>query len=160
MSARSTQQLLMVHTFSATTNTTTNPHARVQVQIPRVTGLHVDVNSERIGLRIDLICLSRVIQLFQGFPRPNAPSLSPHGNVCRRVVVCLEEVAGVEVGGEVGCDELFVLSARLAVTASVRVGHRSTIPDLPPRCLCPSDHSSGRRCIPPNCAVPKYQAQH
>ena len=43
--------------------------------------------------------------------------------------MCLQEVAGVEVGGEVGCDELFVLSARLAVTASVRVGQRSTIPD-------------------------------
>ena len=28
--------------------------------------------------------------------------------------MCLEEVARVEMGGEIGCDELFVLSAGLA----------------------------------------------
>lgn len=103
----------MVHTFGAATNATTNPHARVQVQVPRVTGLHVDVESERVGLGVDFIRVSRVIQLFQGVPRPNAPSFSSDRDVCRRVVMCLKEVARVEVGGEVGGDELLVLSARL-----------------------------------------------
>ena len=102
-----------MHTFSATTNTTTNPHARIQVQVPRVTSLHVDVESERVGLGVDFICLGRVIQLLQGLPRPNTPSFVSNGDVCRWMVMGLEEVARVEVGGEVRCDELFVLSARL-----------------------------------------------
>ena len=106
-------QCSVVHTFSAATNTTTNPHACIQVQIPRVTGLHVDIESERVGLGVDLICLSRVIQFFQGLPRPNTPSFISDRDVCRRVVVRLKEVASVEVGGKVGCDELFVLAAGL-----------------------------------------------
>ena len=104
---------LVIHTFSATTDTTANPHARIQVQVPRVTSLHVDVESERVGLGVNFICLSGVIQLLQGIPRPDAPPFVPNGDVCRRMVMRLKEVAGVEVGGEVGCDELFVLSAGL-----------------------------------------------
>lgn len=100
-------------TFSAATNATTDPHARVQVQVPRVTRLHVDIESERVALGIDFICLSRVIQLLQGLPRPNTPSFISDRDVRRRVVMCLKEVARVEVGGEVGCDELFVLSTGL-----------------------------------------------
>ena len=73
----------------------------------------MDVESERVGLWIDFICLGRIIQLLQRVPWPDAPTFGPNGDVCRRVVVRLEEVAGVEVGGEIGRDELFVLSARL-----------------------------------------------
>ena len=73
----------------------------------------MDVESERIGLRVDFVCLGRVIQLLQGVPRPNTPSFISDGDVCRRVVMGLKEVARVEVGREVGCDELFVLSAGL-----------------------------------------------
>lgn len=100
-------------TFSAATNTTANPHARVQVQVPRIARLHVNVESEGVRLGVDLIRLRGIIQFFQRLPRPDAPSFIPNRDVCRRVVVGLEEVARVEVGGEIGCDELFVLSAGL-----------------------------------------------
>lgn len=113
MLAQSMQQHFMVRTLSAATNTTANPHARVQVQVPRITRLHVDVESEGVGLGVDFIRLSGIVQFFQRVPRPDAPSFVPHRDVCRRVVVCLEEVAGVEVGGKIGCDELFVLSTGL-----------------------------------------------
>lgn len=113
MLARSMQQHFMVRTLSAATNTTANPHARVQVQVPRITRLHVDVESEGVGLGVDFIRLSGIVQFFQRVPRPDAPSFVPDRDVCRRVVVCLEEVAGVEVGGKIGCDELFVLSTGL-----------------------------------------------
>ena len=73
----------------------------------------MDVESERVGFGVDFVCLSRIIQLLQCVPWSNTPTFGSNGDVCRRVVVSLEEVAGVEVGGEVGCDELFVLSARL-----------------------------------------------
>lgn len=102
----------IVDDFSAATDSTPNPHAGVQVQVPRVTSLHMDVESERVGLGVDFICLSRVIQLLQGLPRPDTPSFISNRDVCRRVVMGLKQVARVEVGGEVGCDELFVLSAR------------------------------------------------
>ncbi len=82
--------LFMLRTFSAATNSTTNPHARVQVQVPRVTSLHVDVESERVGFGVDFICLSRVIKLLQGVSRPNAPSFIPNRDVCGRVVMCLK----------------------------------------------------------------------
>ena len=107
------QRSLVLHTFGAATNTTANPHARVQVQVPRVTSLHVDVESERVCLGVDFVCLRRVIQLLQCLPRPNAPTFISNRDVCRRVVMSLKEVAGVDVGGEVGCDELFVLSTGL-----------------------------------------------
>ena len=73
----------------------------------------MDVESEGVTLGVDFVSLRRVVQLLQGVPRPNTPSFVSNRDVCRRVVMCLKEVAGVEVGGEVGCDELFVLSAGL-----------------------------------------------
>lgn len=73
----------------------------------------MDVESERVGLGVHLVRLSRIVQLLQGLPRPNTPSLISDGDVCRRVVMSLKEVARVEMGGEVRCDELFVLSAGL-----------------------------------------------
>ena len=85
--------------------------------------------------------------------------------------MCLEEVAGGEVGGEVGGDELFVLSAGLFVAtkkSSVSIGSQRQTSrrikkkrqDVPRRCLFPSDRSNARKYIPPNCAVPKCLAQH
>ena len=103
----------MTPTFSAATDPTTDPHARVQVQVSGVARLHMDVQSKRVGLWVDFICLSRIIQLLQRVPRPDAPAFRPNGYVCGGVVVRLEEVAGVEVGGEIRRDELFVLSAGL-----------------------------------------------
>lgn len=87
----------------------------------------MDVESERVGLGIDFVCLGRIVELLQRVPWPDAPTFGSDGYVCGRVVVCLEEVAGVEVGGEIGCDELFVLSARLQCqpSASPHGQHRS-----------------------------------
>ena len=76
-------------TFGAATNTTSDPHARVQVQVPRITRLHVNVESEGVCLGVDLIRLSRIIQLFQSVPGPDAPSFIPDRYVCGRVIVCL-----------------------------------------------------------------------
>ena len=137
-------QRLNPHTFSAATNPTTNPHARVQVEVPRVTSLHVDVESEGVGLGVDFIGLSRVVQLLQGIPRSDTPSFVSDRDVCGRVVMCLEEVAGVEVGGEVRSDELFVLSAGLGHSGQ-HCSATGRAWDLPRQCLCPNDHSSDLR---------------
>ena len=48
VSSISTLRRWVVHTFSAATNTTTDPHARVQVQVPRVASLHMNIESERV----------------------------------------------------------------------------------------------------------------
>ena len=74
----------------------------------------------------------------------------------------MEEVAGVEVGGEIGSDELFVLSTGLAARVKPSaIGNDGELKDahLPPRYPCPNDRSSDQRCIRPNCAVPKCPAR-
>jgi hypothetical protein len=73
----------------------------------------VDVDAEAIGLRVNLIGLCGVVKLLQHLARPDAPSFILDTDVCRRVVVGLEEIGRFEMGGEVGRDELLVLTARL-----------------------------------------------
>ena len=71
----------------------------------------MQVCSERVGLRVDGIHHRRVVELLQDVARAHAPALAADGDVCGWVVVGLEDEVGVDVGGEVLCDELFLLAA-------------------------------------------------
>lgn len=83
------------------------------MQVSRIARLHMDVESEAVRFRIHLICLGGVFQFVQHFARTDAPAFVSDADVGGWVVVGLEEVGGFEVGGEVGCDELLVLTAGL-----------------------------------------------
>ena len=80
----------------------------------------MDVQSERVSLGVDLVRLSRVVELLEHLARADAPAFILDTDVGGRVVVGLKEVGGIEVGGEIGCDELFILAAGL-VEGSVSV---------------------------------------
>jgi hypothetical protein len=68
------------------------------MQISLIASLHVNVQSERVGLRVNLISLRRVVQLLQHLARADTPALILDANVGRRVIVSLEEVRRVEMG--------------------------------------------------------------
>ena len=112
---KSQNTIKVVNHFRATTDPAANPHARIEMQIPRVARLHVKVESERVGLGIDIVGLSRIVELLQDISGSDAPTFHPDGDECRRVIVGLEEEVGVDVGGEVLGAELLVLSARLGM---------------------------------------------
>ena len=100
-------------TFRTPPNSTSNPHASIQMQIPRIASLHGDVNSEGVGLGVDLLRGSRIVEFFEEFTGTDAPAVVLHCDVGGWVVVRLEEIVGGEVRGEVGGDELGVLAAGL-----------------------------------------------
>ena len=81
----------------------------------------MDVQSKRVSLGIDFVRLSRVVELLEHLARTDAPAFILDTDVGGRVVVGLKEVGRIEVGGEVGCDELFVLAAGLVGEGSVSV---------------------------------------
>ena len=83
------------------------------MQIPRIARLHADVHAEGIRLGIDLVGLGGVLEPLEHVAGANAPAVVLDRDVGGGVVVGLQEVAAVEVGGEVGGDELGVLTARL-----------------------------------------------
>ena len=109
-------------TFRAPPDPTANPHPRVEMQIPLVPRLHAHVDAERIRLRIDLVRLGGIHELFEDVAGADAPAFGFDGDVGGGVVVGLEEVVGGKVGGEVGGDELGVLSAGLGVGGGLVVG--------------------------------------
>lgn len=76
------------------------------MEVSRITRLHGNVDTERVSLRINLICFSRIIKLFKDLPRSDTPSIIFDRYVSGRVVVGLEEVVACEMGGEIGSDEL------------------------------------------------------
>ncbi len=76
------------------------------MQIPRVPRLHVHKQAETVALRIHLVRDGRVLQLLEDLARADAPSLGLDGDEGGGVVVRLQEVGRVEVGGEVRGDEL------------------------------------------------------
>lgn len=133
-------------TLCAPPYATTNPHASVQVQISRITSLHMYVEPEAVGLWIHLICLGWVVQLLEDVARTNTPSFVLDADKCRRVVVGLEKVGRFEVGGEVGCDELFVLTTGLEQLMSVERQRRDCMMDVQLQSPCPNVRSNALRC--------------
>ena len=71
----------------------------------------MDIDSKRVGLRINVIRLRRIVELLEDLTGPHAPSFMLDGDECWGMVVGLEEVGAVHVGGQVGCDELSILAA-------------------------------------------------
>ena len=112
-------------TFSTPLNATPDPHARVQMQIPRIARLHADVGAEAVGLRIDLVRLGRVLELLEDVAGAHAPAVVLDDDVGGRVVVGLEAVFGFDVGGEVGGGEVGVLTAGLDITTQLSGKRRS-----------------------------------
>lgn len=53
--ARKNEMRREKHTFGAPADTTAHPHAGVQVQVTRITSLHVHIETEGIRFRIDLV---------------------------------------------------------------------------------------------------------
>ena len=107
------KKLDLMLTLSAPAHSAPNPHPGVQVQVPSISRLHVHIQPERVGLGVDFVRLGRILELFQNLPWTDSPAFCPNGDECGRVVVGLKEVVAVEVGGEIGGDELGVLAARL-----------------------------------------------
>lgn len=71
----------------------------------------MDIHPERIRLGIHVIRLRRVVELLEDLPRPNAPPFVLDGDKSRGMIMGLEQIGAVHVGGEVGGDELSVLAA-------------------------------------------------
>lgn len=76
---------------------------------------------ETVALRIYLVRYRRILQLLEDLSRANAPSLGFDGDEGWGVVVRLQDVGRVEVGGEVRGDELRVLTSGLH---SIKSAHR------------------------------------
>lgn len=77
------------------------------------------VHPKRVRLRIDLVRLRRVVQLLEDLAGADAPAFVLDGDEGGGVVVGLEEVGAVHVGGEVGRDELGILATGLGGVVSV-----------------------------------------
>ena len=73
----------------------------------------MDVETERISLWIHVIYLGWVFQLLQDFPRSDSPAIGLDIYKGRRVIEGLEKIICFNVSGEIGCDELGVLSTGL-----------------------------------------------
>lgn len=98
------------------------------MKISGIASLHVYIQPEAVSLRIHLISFGGVLKLLKHLSWANAPSFILDTDVGRRVVVGLEEVGGFEMGREVRCDELLVLSTRLCVaTVSARTREQRSI---------------------------------
>ncbi len=100
-------------TFGAPTDATGHPHPRVEMQISGVSRLHVHVQTERIRLGVHVIRLGGILELLQYLPRPDAPAVRLDGDEGGGMIVGLQQVVGVDVGGQIGSDELRVLATRL-----------------------------------------------
>ncbi len=100
-------------TFTQSSTSTCRPVTSVEEGVPLVTSLELDLHAELVLVCRDRVCHSRVIESFEHLLRACAPTLMPRCDVSRGVVVGLQEVAGIAVGGKVFDDELFVLSSRL-----------------------------------------------
>ena len=83
------------------------------MQVPCIARLHVHEQAEGVALRIDLVRNRGIFQLLKDIAWANTPSLGFDGDVGWRVVVRLEEVCSVVVGGKVWGHELGVLSTWL-----------------------------------------------
>lgn len=126
------------------------------MQIPRIARLHADVGAEAVGLRIDLVRLGRVLQLLQDVAGAHAPAVVLDDDVGGRVVVRLQAVFGLDVGGEIGGGEVGVLAAGLDVTIQSLEAGKDDLGfwiggkmlcmwmcnDLPQQSPCPIAHSN------------------
>ena len=83
------------------------------MEVTGIASLHVDIETEGVRLGVHLVCNSRVFELLQDIAGADAPSLRFNSDVRRRVVMGLEEVVCIEVGGEIGSYELGVLTTGL-----------------------------------------------
>lgn len=83
------------------------------MEVTGIASLHMDIETEGVRLGIHLVCNSRVFELLQDIARTDPPSLGFDGDVCRGVVMGLEEVICIEVGGEIGSYELGILTTGL-----------------------------------------------
>lgn len=100
-------------TLRATTNPTRHPHARVKMQIARIAGFHVHVQAKGIQLRVHIIRLRGILEFLQNLPRPHAPPIRLHRNKGGGMIVRLQQIVGVDMGGQVGRDQLRVLAPGL-----------------------------------------------
>ena len=87
------------------------------MQVPLVAALHMNIDSERVSLRIHLIRLRRIIEFLEDLTGPNAPPFMLDGNECWGMVVGLEEVGAVHVGGQVGARRVGRLGRSRAVVS-------------------------------------------
>jgi hypothetical protein len=88
----------IVYYLSAAANSASNPHASVEMEIPCVSGLHVNVEPEGITFGIDLVGLGRIIKLFQYVSGPDTPAFSSDSDKCGRMVVGLEKIVRLDMG--------------------------------------------------------------
>lgn len=104
----------------------------------------MNIDPERVGFRVNIVNLRRVFQLLQDVSRANAPSVHFDGDESGWVIVGLEKVIGVNVGGQVGCNQLRILATGLAVVSAAFAasGAGGLEGCVRRRCLCPSDRSS------------------
>lgn len=87
--------------------------------------MHID--PKRVCLRINVVNLRRVFQLLQDVPRTHTPSVHFDGDEGGWVVVGLKKVVGVNVGGQVGCNQLRILAAGLAAVSAASGADRRAV---------------------------------
>ena len=100
-------------TFTNPPTTTRRPVTGIQESVPLVAGLEFDLHAELVLVGGHCVCHGRVVESFKNFFRAGAPSFVPRSYVGWGLVVGLQEVACIAVGGEVFDGELFVLAPGL-----------------------------------------------
>jgi hypothetical protein len=81
--------------------------------VPRVARVHVDVQPELVGARVDVVGAERVVEGLQHVRGAGAPAVRLDLDVGGRLVGRLEQIARVELGGEGGEHVLVVVASEL-----------------------------------------------
>jgi hypothetical protein len=88
------------------------PHARIQMQIPMIARLHVNIQPVTVRLRVHLFgTRTHRRQFRKHLSRADSPPFGPDCDVSSRLVVRLQEIVGFAVGAQVLRNELLVLAA-------------------------------------------------
>ena len=105
-------------TFSVSSTATGRPKTSIQKSIPLVTGLEFHSHAKLVLVGWDGVCQARVTESFEDFFRTSTPAFMSSSDVCRRVIIGLEKIAGITLRSKIFHHELIVLSTRLKTCQS------------------------------------------
>ena len=76
-------------TFGAAANTAADPHPGIQMKISSISSFHVDIDSERVCLGVDIVYLGRIFKFLQDLSWADSPTIHLNSDEGRWVVVSL-----------------------------------------------------------------------
>ena len=100
----SIDSIRIIYHLSTPPTPTTHPHTSVEEGVAVITSLQLDSDAEFILVRCYGVGCGRVSELLHDVSGTGAPAERFHGDVCWWLVLCLEEIVGVDARGEIAED--------------------------------------------------------